>query len=301
VEIRVKPEDKGRTALVTGASSGIGADIARVSAEHGMNVILTARRIERLEALAAEIAANHRVDVAVIPADLSKPDAPQELFDEITKRGLKVDILYNNAGVGDAFSFHEADWSAHQNTLQLMLVNPTHLSYLVIPGMLERGYGRIANITSIAAHMPGMPMHGMYCPLKTFLYKQSQTFASEYHDTPLTFTAIAPGLAETEIIDTSGVRDMVDTLPKALVATPRDVAEQSVAATLAGRAVFTIGWANQVYGGLIRHMPSRIGHKLMAAERVRVKAMLSGEDQQAAPLPGIPLKFGRRNAKASTK
>jgi uncharacterized protein len=298
MHIKVAPQDRGRTALITGGSSGIGAELARVSAGHGFNLIITARRLERLAALAAEITARHDVDVAVISADLSKPDVPQEIFDEIAKRGLKVDLLYNNAGVGDAFSFHEADWSAHRDTLQLMVINPTHLAHLAIPGMLERGYGRVTNISSIAAHMPGMPMHGMYCPLKTFLYKEIQSWASEYSDTPLTFTAIAPGLAETDIVDASGVRDMVDTLPKALVSTARSVAEQSIAATLAGRCVYTLGWANQVYGGLIRHMPSAIGHKLMAAERVRVKAMLSGTDQQAAPLPGIPLRFGKRNAKA---
>lgn len=301
MQIKVAPEDRGRTALITGASSGIGAEIARVSAEHGFNVILVARRKEKLEALAEDITRQHRVEVAVIQADLSKPDVPQDVFDEIATRGLSVDLLYNNAGVGDAFSFHEAPWSAHRDTLQLMVINPTHLAHLAIPGMLDRGYGRVTNITSIAAHMPGMPMHGMYCQLKTFLYKEIQSWASEYSDTPLTFTAIAPGLAETEIIDTSGVRDMVDTLPKSLVSTARSVAEQTVAATLAGRCVYTLGWANQLYGGLIRHMPSAIGHKLMAAERVRVKALLSGEDQQAAPLPGIPLKFGKKNNKATTR
>jgi uncharacterized protein len=298
VKLKVAPEDRGRTALITGASSGIGAELARVSAEHGFNVILVARRKDKLETLAEELTVRHGVDAAVIVADLSKPDVPQDIFGEIARRGLHADLLYNNAGVGDAFAFHEADWSAHRDTLQLMVINPTHLAHLAIPGMLERGYGRVTNITSIAAHMPGMPMHGMYCQLKTFLYKEIQSWASEYSDTPLTFTAIAPGLAETEIIDTSGVRDMVDTLPKALVSTARSVAEQTVAATLAGRCVYTLGWANQVYGGLIRHMPSAIGHKLMAAERTRVKAMLSGTDQQAAPLPGIPLRFGKKNERA---
>lgn len=295
MNIKLSSEDRGRTALVTGASSGIGAELARVSAEHGFDLIITARRAEKLGALASEICSEHDVEVAVVAADLADPHAPQELHDEIVRRDLQVDILYNNAGVGDHFAFHEADWTVHRDTLQLMVVNPTQLAHLVLPGMLERGYGRLTNITSIAAHMPGMPMHGMYCPLKTFLYKQSQSFASEYSDTPLTFTAVAPGLAETDIIDTSGVRDMVDTLPKALVASPRWVAEQTIAATLAGRVVCTLGWANQVYGGLIRHAPSRIGHRLMAAERVRVKAILRGEGSEAAPLPGIPLRFGRKN------
>jgi uncharacterized protein len=295
MRITVKPEDQGRTALVTGASSGIGADLARVSAEHGFNLILTARRLDKLEALAAEITERYPVEVTVIASDLSKVDASIKLHDEIVARGEHVDILYNNAGVGDVGEFHRLDWSVHRDTLNLMVLGVTQLTHLVIPGMLERGYGRVSNNCSIAAHMPGMPMHGMYCPLKTFLYKQSQTLSAEYHDTPLTFSAVAPGLAETPIIDDSGVRDMVDTLPAALVWTSRRVAEEMVAATLAGRTVVTLGWANKIYGGFIRHVPSRWGHLMMTAETKRAKQTLAGSTERA-PLPGIPLTFGRRKA-----
>jgi short-subunit dehydrogenase len=300
VKIAKSAVDAGRRALVTGASSGIGLQIATVLAEEGFDLIITARREDRLTTLAETLRAKHRVDVAVIPADLAASDGIDQLYKEIVNRNLQVDVLVNNAGLGEPLLFHQTPWDRHLFHLNLMVVGPTQLTHLVLPGMLERGYGRVISISSMSAFFPGMPGHGLYCPMKSYLYKFSQSMAAEYEGTGVTFTVAAPGLTESEVIDHAGVRDMVDGLPGFLVADPYEVAKETVAAGLAGRAVLTNGVLTKIYTAMLHHFPSRWGHMLMIGEGDRIRDQLGGVKSTGFALPG--LQWGHtRSARKKTR
>jgi short-subunit dehydrogenase len=294
MSIKINEADRGRRVLVTGASSGIGREIARVLGEHGFALVVTARRRERLEALADELRSAGGTDVVCLPCDLASPDGPTKLHEGVAALGLDVDILINNAGTGDASPFHEADWSFHERCIQLMALSPSQLIHLFLPGMLARRYGRIANVTSVAAYMPGIPMHGFYCPTKSFLYKLTESLATEYAGTGVTFTATVPGFTESEMIDSSGARPIVEQLPGFMFSDTRTVAEQTVAACLAGMGTYTHTWFNRVFfGGLLRHFPARHAHKLMLSERDRARRQHAGDGQAAAGLPGVPVRRKR--------
>src|SRR5689334_18541856 len=133
----------GRTALITGASAGIGAALARVFAENGFDVVLVARRLERLEALASEIEHAHGVTAQPIAVDLAEVDSPKRLFEILNERGTAVDALVNNAGFAVPGYFSEPEWSRHADFLQVMVTSTVQLTHLAERGMVERGYGRI--------------------------------------------------------------------------------------------------------------------------------------------------------------
>lgn len=280
MRIKLRPEDQNRQALVTGASSGIGREYARVLAGLGFDLVITARRLDRLEQLASELTSAHRVDAQPIHADLASEAGAEHLLREISDRGLDVDVLVNNAGVGASASFLDLDWETHEAHISLMAVNPARLIYQLLPGMLERGYGRVINVTSIAAHMPGLPMHGMYCPTKTFLFTLTQSLATEYAGSGVTFTATVPGITESELLDTGEMRELVDRLPSFVTADTRTVARQGVAAAFAGKVTYTHMTLNRIHTALLRHAPARFAHRLTAPERRRVQAQLAGDRKQ---------------------
>src|ERR1700722_13655922 len=145
-----------RLALVTGASAGLGEAFARAYAARGLDVALVARRVERLEALAAELSAGHGIEAFALPADLSGFEADIPVIEGIAARGRDGDVLVNNAGFGLAQSFTAAPWSRQRDFLMTMAVNPCGLAYEVIPGMVERGAGAIINVASLAAFSPGV-------------------------------------------------------------------------------------------------------------------------------------------------
>lgn len=286
--IKLAVADRNRRVLVTGASSGIGREIARVFAQHGFNLVITARRADRLAALAAELRAAHGLDVKEIVADLSSADGPTAVLNELRDGGCDVDILVNCAGNGESSGYVDRPWELHQRQIQLMALSPAHLIHLLLPDMLNRSYGRVVNVCSVAAHMPGVPMRGFYCPTKSFLYKLTQGLAAEYHGLGVTFTATAPGFTESELVDATGARAIVDRLPGFMVAQPRVVAEQTVSACLTGVTTYTHMTFNRIFfGGFLRHFPTRHAHKLMLSERDRARRHDAG-DESASGLPGLP-------------
>ncbi|MGH8323840.1 MAG: SDR family NAD(P)-dependent oxidoreductase, partial [Steroidobacteraceae bacterium] len=158
-----------RFALVTGASAGIGAAFARELAARGCALVLTARRLDRLETLAAELIARHGTRVECIAADLADPNAPETLCAEISSRGIDIDILVNNAGIGVPGSFLAPAWKSHADFIQVLMTAPCELVYRLLPGMQQRGFGRILNIASLAGHIPGSAGHTLYGASKAFL------------------------------------------------------------------------------------------------------------------------------------
>ncbi len=180
--------------LITGASAGIGAAFARHLATLGHDLVLTARRVDRLEALAGELREKHGISVTVLPNDLADPGAPQALCDALLQRGLQVDWLINNAGYGVPGSFLTNDWKTHADFLQVLLTAPTELAWRLLPGMRKRGYGRVINVASLAGHVPGPAGHTLYAASKAYLIKFSQSLALENHAAGVNVCAPVPGL-----------------------------------------------------------------------------------------------------------
>jgi short-subunit dehydrogenase len=264
---------------VTGASSGIGREIARVLAERGFELVITARRRERLDMLAKELDAAHGTHVECVTSDLSDPAGPDQVFATVADRGLSIDTLVNNAGTGDPTWFHQTDWAAHQRTIQLMAVSPTKLIHLFIPAMVERGHGHVVNVCSGAAQLPGLPLHGCYAPTKAFLHKLTQTLAVDYGRSGVTLSATLPGFTESELLDSSGARGLTDKSPRFMTADTRRVAEETVQACLAGTVSYTHTWWNRLTFGVMRHLPTRYAHLVMTPERERVRKDLEREAQ----------------------
>jgi len=151
-----------RTALITGASSGIGEAFAEVFAAEGFDLVITARREDRLRAVAEKLRQRYASRVEVIAADLSEHDAPARLCDEIAGRGLAIDVLVNNAGYGIPGTFIASEWARHAALLQVMVVASAELTHRLLPGMVDRGYGRIINVASLAALVPAPAGHTLY-------------------------------------------------------------------------------------------------------------------------------------------
>lgn len=185
------------TALITGASAGIGEELARVHAEKGGDLILVARRKERLESIATELRAEYGVQVQVIAADLAKPGAAKKLMADVDALGMQVDVLINNAGFGGHGKFHESGLERDQRMMQLNMVALTELAYYFSQGMVERGAGKILNVGSTAGFLPG-PLQAVYYASKAYVNSFSQAIANELRGTGVTVTVLCPGPVATE-------------------------------------------------------------------------------------------------------
>jgi short-subunit dehydrogenase len=185
------------TVLVTGASSGIGLELAKVFAENGSNLVLTARREERLNEVAEQLRSQHNVEVQVLPADLSDPASPSAILDGVNRRGLTIDVVVNNAGFGLNGPFHLLPIQRQMDVVQVNLVALTHLARLFLPGMVERGRGGILNVASTAAFQPG-PNMAVYFATKAYVLSLTEALAEELRGTGVTASCLAPGPTATE-------------------------------------------------------------------------------------------------------
>ena len=192
-----------KVALITGASSGIGKEFAHVHAEKGGDMIIVARHKEKLDTLKRDLERMHGVTVLVIAKDLSKAEAPQEIYDEITNAGIIIDYLINNAGFGGRGKFHERKWEDDLTMINLNITALTALTRMFLPDFVSRNAGRILNVSSTASFMPG-PMQAVYFATKTYVQFFSNAIAEELHDTNITVTNLMPGATETEFANTAG-------------------------------------------------------------------------------------------------
>jgi hypothetical protein len=251
-----------RLSLVTGASSGIGRALALELARRGSSVVLVARRRERLELVAEECrrAAAHQPGMTahVLQFDLSSGDAPARLVAELDQRGLAVDLLVNNAGWGQGRRFADSSWEQHRAFLQVMLTGVVELTYRLVPGMVERGYGRVLHVASLAAQLPGTPGETLYAPTKSFLVKFAQGHQAELRGTGVRVCALCPGYTYSEFHDVSGTRSKVQKLPASLWMQAEPVARAGVDAVLRGKARCTPGLVNRVLHGLLAALPDRL-------------------------------------------
>ena len=264
-------DGEGRTALVTGASAGIGAELARVFASKGFDLVLTARRADRLAALAGELRGLHGIGVRTIPADLALPETPKALISAIDGEGIAIDALINNAGYAVPGRYRDTSWEAQRNFLQVLMTAPCELIHRLLPGMSERRYGRILNVASVAGLMPGAATHTLYGGTKAMLIKISQALHSEQKGTGVHVTALCPGFTYSEFHDVTGTREEMQRMPKAMWLAADRVAREGYDAVMRNRAICIPGAQYKTITALARLLPLGTGHHV-AELRSRILA-----------------------------
>ena len=192
------------TALITGASSGLGKEFALIHASKGGDVVIVARRAQKLNNLKKEIENRYGTQVKVIAKDLTQPEAPKEIYDEITQAGIQIDVLINNAGFGGHGKFHERAWEQDLSMINLNIVALTALTRFFLPDFVKRNSGKILNVSSTASLLPG-PLQAVYFATKAYVTFFSNAIAEELYDTNITVTNLMPGATETEFAQTSGM------------------------------------------------------------------------------------------------
>lgn len=220
-----------QTALITGASSGIGKELANIHAEKGGDLILVARRGQVLSEIKQELESKHNIKVSTITKDLSKAGSAQELYDEIQSKKLQVDYLMNNAGFGLRGLFHELPLERQQQMMHLNMITLSELTRLFLPEMVARNSGKILNTSSTASYMPG-PLQAVYFATKAYVTFLSNALAEELSDTNITVTNLMPGATETEFAKTADM-DKTDLFSKAVSA--RSVAEEGYYGMIQGK------------------------------------------------------------------
>ncbi len=233
---------KSQTALITGASSGIGLELATLCAAHGHNVVLVARSKPQLDELAVRLRERYTITATVLVQDLSKPGAASKLRDQLAKAQLTVDILINNAGFGVNGPFIESDAPQLLDMIQLNISSLTELTRLLVPAMVERGYGRILNVASIAAFLP-CPNLAAYAATKAYVLSWSVALNQELHGAGVTATALCPGSTKTNFASAAGIANPGRFGQGHLSA--QAVAAIGYDAMIAGKAVAVAGWQNR--------------------------------------------------------
>jgi short-subunit dehydrogenase len=240
------PVPSSRTAaLVTGASSGIGAEIARELAGRGHNVVLVARRKDRLEAVATEIAAAHGVRAETLGCDLTKPASRQRLPARMASLGLEVSVLVNNAGFATGGPFHQSDPVRELDQVRVLVEAPVALCGQFIPAMVRRGSGAVLNVASTAGMQP-LPYSAGYSAAKAYLLTFSEALHQELKGSGVTVTALAPGPVATEFWESAGWevgsgQTFEDAVPRAVWVTAEQTARAGVAGLVSGDRVVVPG------------------------------------------------------------
>jgi len=230
----------GSTALITGASAGLGAEFARQLAAKGNDLVLVARRGERLAALAQELAATYGVQAHVLVADLQSPQAPAELVDQLEGRNLSIDILINNAGSAGPDLLQDRDWPEHRGYIELMMTSAAALTHLLVPGMVERGHGQVLNVASVAGRLM-RANDTTYGPAKAYLIALSEALASSLKGTGVQVMALCPGFTRTEFHSEPHMHALRDAIPAWLWYDAKTVVAEGLRALARGRVVYSSG------------------------------------------------------------
>jgi short-subunit dehydrogenase len=250
-------DENPKTVLITGASSGIGLAFAREFAEQGFDVVLVARRENKLNEIATEIKAQHGAMATVIVGDLADPSTPQAIFDTIKQKDITIDVLVNSAGYSIDEKFLDTSWETHANYIQVLSTSLAHMCHLFAPGMKERNYGRIINISSIAAFSPQLS-GSLYGAAKSFVLDFTQAIDLELKPHNVFCTALCPGFTYSEFHDAMGVREAVNKLPKLLWMDAQTVAKEGIRAVMEGKTVHINGLLNQGVSHVLSILPVRV-------------------------------------------
>jgi len=241
--------------VITGASAGLGAAFARAYAGRGFDLALAARRVDRLEALAAELRAAHDIEAFAIGVDLAVFGAEASVLGAVAARGREVDVLVNNAGFSIPQSFAAVAWERQRDFLMTLVVSACGLAHGVIPSMVERGGGAIVNVASLAGFSPGMAGHTLYPAAKSLTIKFSESLHEEYGGNGIRVTALCPGFTHTEFALANGTQAVMDASPRFLFQTAEAVVEAGIRANERGRVVVVPGWHNKLAAALLHYLP----------------------------------------------
>jgi uncharacterized protein len=245
------------TALITGASSGIGLELASLAAQDRHDVVLVARQRERLESVGRGLQEEYGVRVSVLAKDLNDPSAPAELERELAERHIEIDVLVNNAGLGVYGFFKDTSIDRELEAIQVNVSALTHLTKLVLGGMLARRRGRILNVASTAAFQPG-PIMAVYYATKAYVLSFSEALANECSGSGVTVTALCPGPTRTEFEGRAGSPAGILLRKKGFVMSASDVAREGWRGMKAGKRVVIPGLANRLLVQAERVSPRRL-------------------------------------------
>ena len=251
-------EGHGKTALVTGASAGIGRAFAELLAAKGYDVVLVARRADRLEALAAALRDRHQVAAHVMVVDLSDAAAPEQIEQSLRAKGLHVDFLVNNAGYGVAGTYLKVPWTVHQHFIQVMVTAVCELTYRLLPSMLERGWGRVINVASVAGMVSPPAGHTLYAASKAFVIRFSESLSAECTPRGVHVTAVSPGFTYSEFHDVLGTRDKMNSIPGILWLQADTVASEGYNAVMKGLPLVINGRAFKALVWMAGVLPQRM-------------------------------------------
>jgi short-subunit dehydrogenase len=251
------PPDPGTTCLITGASSGIGAEIARGLAARGLSLALVARREDRLHELAEEITARHGVEAEVLAGDISDQRSREKLIAEVEKRGLTIEVLVNNAGFGSGGRFTELDQEKESLMVRTNAEAIVALTGHYLPQMAERGRGAVLNVASLIAFQP-VPFQATYGATKAFVLSFTDALHEEMRGTGVTVCAVCPGPVRTEFGEQGGFGGADDRIPGALWLEATKVAEDAIRALEAGDRVTVPGAGNQIAALWGQHLPRSV-------------------------------------------
>ncbi len=250
-----------KRALITGASYGIGLELARVFARHGHPLVLVARSGDKLENISKELSMQHRVPVEIISKDLSKPTAPDELFQEIRERALPIEILVNNAGFGHHGRFSEANLAKNLNMLDLNIKSLTHLTHLFLQEMIARKSGRVLNLASTASFQTG-PLMAVYYATKAYVLSFSEALSEELRGTGVHVAALCPGPTATHFQERANLHGsrFLKIMP---VMSASKVAEVGYIKMMKNRRVIIPGLINAIGARLPRFAPRGLTRRVM--------------------------------------
>jgi short-subunit dehydrogenase len=240
-------------ALITGASNGIGLELAKVHASKGGDLVLVARNKSKLDELKKDLEKQYKVSVYTIGKDLSLPNSAQEIYDETKKQNIQVDFLINNAGFGDFGLFAETDWNKELQMINLNITTLTLFTKLYLQDMVKRRNGRIMNVASTAAFQPG-PTMAVYCATKAYVLSFTEAISNEVSDKGITITALCPGATETGFQAAGGMGESKLFKDRKLP-TAKEVAEYGYASMIKGKTVAIHGMMNYIMSNSIRFIP----------------------------------------------
>jgi len=256
-----------KTALITGASSGIGYELALLFAREQYDCILVARSGEKLKELADQLERDHRVKTLVLPKDLAKASAVDEIFEEVTAASIDLDVLVNNAGFGVYGLFAETDASAELEMLQVNVTALTSLTKLFLPGMLKRGHGRILNVASTAGFAIG-PLMAVYYASKAYVLSFSEALANELEGTGVTVTTLCPGPTRTGFQQRGAMGD--SRLFRGQIADARSVALAGYRGLMAGKPLVIPGFRNKLIPLVVRLSPRSVMARVVRRSQERI-------------------------------
>jgi uncharacterized protein len=246
---------RSKTALVTGASSGLGVDFARELAAKGANLVLVARREELLQKVRDELSSKYGVKVEIVTMDLVEKDAPQRLYDQLKTAGTAIDILINNAGYGVYGPFTEIAWERERNMLELDIITLVHMTKLFVADMVARNSGYILQVASIGAYQPS-PLYATYSAAKSFVLNFGEALSYELRRTGVRCTVISPGITATEFLKVSGQQATL--YQRMVMMQSAEVAKIGIENMLRGRPSVVPGWLNALTIFSNRFLPRRM-------------------------------------------